>query len=219
MAKTTDRAALDQWYCVDDVDDITQTARHTRLLGQDIVLRRGEKRRHPLQRGARRRRDWGRGADQGALWICLGDARHAVPRRAPHSRDRRARPALGEVRRGARSRLGLADRRELPRHGAFSLRPHRHSRRRAAHRGAALFGRDPSRRRRGLGDRLQVLPAAGLDGGEGRHHDRLHLPRRLALRRDALQDLRRLRRTAGTSSASSSSRWRRITAAPIRSCS
>ena len=42
MAKTTDRAALDQWYCVDDVDDITASPRHTRLLGQDIVLRRGE---------------------------------------------------------------------------------------------------------------------------------------------------------------------------------
>ena len=42
MAKTNDRAALDQWYCVDDVDDITASPRHTRLLGQEIVLRRGE---------------------------------------------------------------------------------------------------------------------------------------------------------------------------------
>ena len=36
MTKTTDRAALDQWYCVDDVDDITAAPRQTRLLGQDI---------------------------------------------------------------------------------------------------------------------------------------------------------------------------------------
>jgi phenylpropionate dioxygenase-like ring-hydroxylating dioxygenase large terminal subunit len=40
MGKTTDRAALDQWYCIDDVDDITTAPRNTRLLGQDIVLRR-----------------------------------------------------------------------------------------------------------------------------------------------------------------------------------
>ena len=40
MTKTTDRAALDQWYCVDDLDDIVASPRHTRLLGQDIVMRR-----------------------------------------------------------------------------------------------------------------------------------------------------------------------------------
>src|SRR5436189_5258099 len=42
MAKTTDRAALDQWYVVDDVDDITAAPGQTRLLGQDIELRRGD---------------------------------------------------------------------------------------------------------------------------------------------------------------------------------
>ena len=40
MSKTTDRAALDQWYCVDDLDDILVMPRYTRLLGQDIVMRR-----------------------------------------------------------------------------------------------------------------------------------------------------------------------------------
>ena len=38
MGKTTDRAALDQWYCIDDVDDITTVPRSTRLLGQPIVV-------------------------------------------------------------------------------------------------------------------------------------------------------------------------------------
>ena len=141
--------------------------RQTRLLGQDIVLRRGRGRRassvnEMLADGATGRSD----AGQGTLRLRLDDARHAAARRAPHPRDRRARPPLGEVRRGARPRLGAPDRREFPRHGALPLRPHRHPRRRAAHRGAALSSRDPPRRRRGVGDRLQVLPAAGLDGGD-----------------------------------------------------
>ena len=97
MAKTTDRAALDQWYCVDDVDDIGATSRHTRLLGQDILLRR---------------------ADDGALlcnelladgaiatevpikerygyaWATLGTPARDV---LPIPETRRARPAMGEV--------------------------------------------------------------------------------------------------------------------------
>ena len=134
MAKTTDRAALDQWYCVDDVDDITATPRHTRLLGQAIVLRRAEGGailcNEVLADGAM-------GADVpirerfGYAWATLGTA---CPRRASDPRDRRARPALGEVRRRPGARVGAEDRRELPRHGAFPLRPHRHPRRRAAHR-------------------------------------------------------------------------------------
>ena len=42
MTRTTDRAALDQWYCVDDLDDIGASPRKTRLLGEDIVIRRNE---------------------------------------------------------------------------------------------------------------------------------------------------------------------------------
>jgi phenylpropionate dioxygenase-like ring-hydroxylating dioxygenase large terminal subunit len=42
MTKTTNRAALDHWYCVDDLDDIGATPRPTRLLGQPIVIRRAE---------------------------------------------------------------------------------------------------------------------------------------------------------------------------------
>lgn len=37
MARTTDRAALDQWYAVEDLEDLTATPRRTRLLGQDIL--------------------------------------------------------------------------------------------------------------------------------------------------------------------------------------
>ena len=40
MTRTTDRAALDQWYCVDDLDDIVGTPRRTCLLGQEIVVGR-----------------------------------------------------------------------------------------------------------------------------------------------------------------------------------
>ncbi len=40
MTRTTDKAALDQWYCVDDLDDIASTPRRTRLLGEEIVLGR-----------------------------------------------------------------------------------------------------------------------------------------------------------------------------------
>lgn len=41
MTRTTDRAALDQWYCIDDLDDIGDEPRRTRLLGQEIIVRRG----------------------------------------------------------------------------------------------------------------------------------------------------------------------------------
>ena len=40
MTRTTDRAALDQWYCVDDLDDIGPSPRRTTLLGEEIVLGR-----------------------------------------------------------------------------------------------------------------------------------------------------------------------------------
>jgi phenylpropionate dioxygenase-like ring-hydroxylating dioxygenase large terminal subunit len=40
MARTTDRVALDAWYCVDDLDDIGATPRPSQLLGEDIVLAR-----------------------------------------------------------------------------------------------------------------------------------------------------------------------------------
>jgi len=40
MTKTTNRSALDQWYCIEDLDDIAAAPRRTRLLGQDIVMRR-----------------------------------------------------------------------------------------------------------------------------------------------------------------------------------
>jgi phenylpropionate dioxygenase-like ring-hydroxylating dioxygenase large terminal subunit len=42
--RTTDRAALDQWYCVDDLDDIGAAPRESRLLGEDIVIGRTEAR-------------------------------------------------------------------------------------------------------------------------------------------------------------------------------
>lgn len=42
MTRTTDRAALDQWYCIDDLDDIGAAPRRTRLLGEDIVVGRNE---------------------------------------------------------------------------------------------------------------------------------------------------------------------------------
>ena len=40
MIRTTDRTALDQWYCIDDLDDIGSAPRRTHLLGQEIVVRR-----------------------------------------------------------------------------------------------------------------------------------------------------------------------------------
>ncbi len=40
MTRTTDKAALDQWYCVDDLDDISAAPRRTRLLGEEIVISR-----------------------------------------------------------------------------------------------------------------------------------------------------------------------------------
>jgi phenylpropionate dioxygenase-like ring-hydroxylating dioxygenase large terminal subunit len=40
MARTTDRAALDAWYCIDDLDDIGAMPRATRLLGEDIAVMR-----------------------------------------------------------------------------------------------------------------------------------------------------------------------------------
>jgi hypothetical protein len=38
--KTTDRAALDEWYAVETSTDLTANPVRTRLLGQDIELRR-----------------------------------------------------------------------------------------------------------------------------------------------------------------------------------
>ncbi|MBO9123933.1 MULTISPECIES: aromatic ring-hydroxylating dioxygenase subunit alpha [unclassified Rhizobium] len=42
MAKTTDRAALNEWYAVETSSDLTTTPIRTRLLGQDIELFRRE---------------------------------------------------------------------------------------------------------------------------------------------------------------------------------
>ena len=38
MTKTTDAAALDQWYAVETIADLGTSAVRTRLLGQDIEL-------------------------------------------------------------------------------------------------------------------------------------------------------------------------------------
>ena len=38
MTKTTDTAALDQWYAVETIADLGTSAVRTRLLGQDIEL-------------------------------------------------------------------------------------------------------------------------------------------------------------------------------------
>jgi phenylpropionate dioxygenase-like ring-hydroxylating dioxygenase large terminal subunit len=40
MSKTDDPVALDQWYAVETVTDVTVEPRRTRLLGQDILIRR-----------------------------------------------------------------------------------------------------------------------------------------------------------------------------------
>src|SRR5437899_13020856 len=40
MSKTDDPVALDQWYAVETSADVTAEPRRTRLLGQDIVIRR-----------------------------------------------------------------------------------------------------------------------------------------------------------------------------------
>ncbi|TDM98790.1 (2Fe-2S)-binding protein, partial [Lactobacillus crispatus] len=40
MAKTDDPVALNDWYAVEALSDLTAEPRRTRLLGQDIVLRR-----------------------------------------------------------------------------------------------------------------------------------------------------------------------------------
>jgi phenylpropionate dioxygenase-like ring-hydroxylating dioxygenase large terminal subunit len=42
MAKTTDKAALNEWYAVESSADLTVKPIRTRLLGQDIELHRGE---------------------------------------------------------------------------------------------------------------------------------------------------------------------------------
>lgn len=42
MTRTTDQVALEQWYCVDDLDDITAAPRKTRLLGEGIVVARAD---------------------------------------------------------------------------------------------------------------------------------------------------------------------------------
>ena len=42
MTRATDPVALEQWYCVDDLDDITAAPRKSRLLGEDIVVARAD---------------------------------------------------------------------------------------------------------------------------------------------------------------------------------
>ena len=40
MSKTDDPVALDQWYAVETATDVNAEPRRTRLLGQDILIRR-----------------------------------------------------------------------------------------------------------------------------------------------------------------------------------
>jgi len=42
MTRTTDRVALDQWYAIETSSEVTAAGKRTRLLGQDLVVRRRE---------------------------------------------------------------------------------------------------------------------------------------------------------------------------------
>ena len=118
--------------------------RHRRNAPLDASPRRGDhgrstrRRERHLSHGFRQ---WccGSGtASQGALRLRLDDARHAGTRHRRHSGGGGVRPQMGEMRCGDGQCVGSADRREFPRHGAFSLRPHRHPRLGARYRGTAL---------------------------------------------------------------------------------
>ena len=193
MSVPAEQAALDFWYCIGAEAAFTADPRVDRLLGHDLIV--GRDRAGGIV--VNEREDGRSTARPSTLRHGLDDARRPGARRRRHSRGRRARPAARALRFGRGARIGAPHRREFPRHGALPLCPHRHSRRRAAHRGAPLHDRDPPRRRRGVGDQLPVLPAEGRHVGDRRHHDPVHLSGRDALRDAALQDLPELRRPLG----------------------
>ncbi len=75
MARTDDPVALDQWYAVETLSDVTRAGRVTRLLGQDIVVFMGADG-APMVRGVERGRAMGPAlptrARYGCLWTTLG---------------------------------------------------------------------------------------------------------------------------------------------------
>lgn len=76
--KPAEKAALDQWYCIDALDDIPPGDSSNRLLGYDLVVTR-----HSPDDFAVRRMDTGATAQTrlryGYLWVSLGDPPPDVP--------------------------------------------------------------------------------------------------------------------------------------------
>lgn len=81
MTKTTDKVALDQWYAVETVADISDQPIVTRLLGQDIEITKDADRgfhvREILDDGARGP-DLPTQEKYGCLWTTLGKPEHGI---------------------------------------------------------------------------------------------------------------------------------------------
>jgi phenylpropionate dioxygenase-like ring-hydroxylating dioxygenase large terminal subunit len=214
MAKTTDRAALDQWYCVDDVDDITAAPRQTRLLGQDIELRRGD---DGSLRCNEILADGAAGPKVeikerfGYAWATLGSpARDVLPIPETDEPDRRW-VKCGAVRvhaSGLRIVENFLDLAHFPyvHTNILGVEPHTE-----VQRYSAEIRRDVDEV--WATDCKFFQPQASMAATEGIMTDymyRVGSPFVVCSTRPVSD-----RRTAGTSSASSSSRWRKI-AAPIR---
>ncbi len=173
-------AALDQWYVVGALRDFPQGTSRRRLLGTDLTHHR-----HGDDDLRRCRRAPAR-TDYGHLWVTLGTPERALFDLPEVARARPPRRLLR--RRAAFARLGPAADRELPRSRAFPLCAHRHSGHRGAAGGRQIRGRAAPRCRRALGHQMRVLPAQGRGVVRRRPDQPVHVPRRLALQCDALQD-------------------------------
>jgi phenylpropionate dioxygenase-like ring-hydroxylating dioxygenase large terminal subunit len=101
MSKTDDPVALDQWYAVETASDVDAVPRRTRLLGQDILIRR-------TPDGAAVVREIGPGGAPGTplpvqerygcLWTTLGSPRRDIVAIAEADEDDRRMVACGWVR-------------------------------------------------------------------------------------------------------------------------
>jgi phenylpropionate dioxygenase-like ring-hydroxylating dioxygenase large terminal subunit len=76
MAKTDDQVALDDWYAIETLSDVTAVPRRSRLLGQDLVFRRtaeGDLMVQEVRSGGQIGAALPARARYGCLWITLGN--------------------------------------------------------------------------------------------------------------------------------------------------
>ena len=120
MDRQVEGAALDQWYVVDAATDVGHEPKRNRLLGRELMLSRDCNNALKVVTGAAGQ-ELPTCERYGYVWTTLGQPARAVVDIPEADESDRQHVPCGE-------RVRAADRGKLPRHGALSLRPHRHPR-------------------------------------------------------------------------------------------